>query len=167
MLTRRLVLASLFLALGCAPASAAQDPAEDLFQLYVSSVLYPESFDLAIVERSDQFTPAFMTHLDRVQTRLFTEGRQDLETCNALIDPNWRFKCQQERPAAGLWLWCVSLRMVIASDSTWQSTPQGSTFIFGKQQFDNLSSGSGIGDWVSWMRMGLQTTEPQLRAYLR
>ena len=77
-----------------------------------------------------------------------------------------RFTCLQERPAAGVWFWCLSFRMVIASDSTWQSTPEGQSIIFAKAQFDSLAP-PGFGDWASWMQKGVQMKEPQLRAYFQ
>ena len=165
---RGLLLSSTLVALGLASTpAAAQDPAEDLFQLYVASVMYPEYFDRTVRERSAQFTPAFMTHFNRVEARLFDEGRRDAEICNQHADANDRFKCNQENPAGGLWLWCQSVRLVIVSGTAFERTQQGEAFIFAKRQFDELIRGQGMGDWVSWMRMGLQATEAQLRAYLR
>ncbi len=163
---KRFLLIALAVGVAGTPRLAAgrQNPADELYQLYVESILHPEGFDAEIMPKN--FTPEFMDHLAHVQARLFAEAKDDIDVCQGHSDPDWRYRCQQERPAAGLFSWTVSLKMTISQDSTWESTPQGGLITFAKKQFDIIASGSGL-TWESAMRMGLQATEGMLRYYFQ
>jgi len=57
MLNRFCVVALLLSGSVVARFAHAQNPAEDLFQLYVASIVHPEGFDLVILENESRFTP--------------------------------------------------------------------------------------------------------------
>ncbi|NIO80084.1 MAG: hypothetical protein GTN53_05960 [Candidatus Aminicenantes bacterium] len=139
----------------------AQTPQDAMYNLYVQSVVYPETFDRFIQNNRESFDRQFHTYLNCVKESIFALARAEIEICARHTDPAWRYQCTKENVAVGLYFWCVSVDSVIKGEKTWPNTYSGGIILYAKRQIVQM----GV-DYVSMMRMTLPTVESQLRSYL-
>ncbi len=140
----------------------AREPVVVLFELYVQSVVYPESFDSYVRKNSKEFDKNFFSHLDRVTSRISAEAREDIEACEKHANPKWFNDCLKDRTAAGMYFWCVSLRYVLDGKRTWAKTSSGAGILYAKKVMQEFAL-----DYVKLTRAAVKQREPQLRYSFR
>jgi len=113
----------------------AQNYQEMLYELYVQSVMEPESFDEVILIKSTQgmFNNSFNSHLNCVQRRLLELNQEQIENCKQIGNPQLRWQCMQRNVVISAYLWSESVRQVIRGKKLWAQTPTGSAIIAGKR----------------------------------
>jgi hypothetical protein len=154
-------LAVVLVLTSCAPLPA-QAPGDVLWEAYAESVVYPEAFDLYLLERivadDSPFDNGFKAHLQNVMSRLAVSSADHRAICDQHPDPNSRWQCLGEDIASQLFAWCGCLYQAVADDELWSDTFCGRNMIFAKRTVE----GSGY-DYVALSTDALGALEPQLR----
>jgi hypothetical protein len=139
----------------------AQDKVDLLYDLFVSSILYPENFDESVSAVQDTFNTDFFNYFNRLRARLLSEGGAQAEICQQHSDPTWVQKCLDENQAAKMFLWCESLNYMLANNTSWSETYYGELLILIKR----FIIAQGI-DYVGLIRQTLPLVESVIRFYL-
>lgn len=140
-------------------SAQSQNPPDILFDLYVESVLNPESFDNVIQNNQNLFDQDFSANLSCVMNTLFQEAKDEIEICNQHINPEWRKKCMDENIAVGLYYWCRSIFYVIYANKRWANTWMGEIIIFSKRLIEQ----TGMLDYEETAKWAISLVESQIR----
>lgn len=158
-MTRYLMLIITFLLFSICSLSTkvnAQDVSTILFNVYVQSALYPESFDDYVEENQSLFNQTFLTCLTRLYNFYAQRAIEHADYCRGLPDPRMRSECMGRSDAATVGMWCISLAATL-DGTPWLRTFSGDQAYTAKQIGDALL---GPGGYVSLNGPLLQRLRP-------
>ncbi|MFX0199002.1 MAG: hypothetical protein ACFFCW_23005 [Candidatus Hodarchaeota archaeon] len=158
-MTRYLMLIITFLLFSICSVSTkanAQDVSTVVFNVYVQSALYPESFDDYVEENQRLFNQRFLTCLNVLFMRYGQRAREHADYCNGFADPKMRSDCMARNEAATVGMWCLSLAATL-DGTPWLQTFSGNQAYTAKQIGDALF---GPGGYVSLNESLLQMLRP-------